>query len=286
MHSVCTGPVPSAERSGKATVEVGAVLTEHASQRPMVGGKTRDVGVSEGGVPKKKAMSSTMMRSTGASEGVLAGLMVSLSVIFALVLTVLYLQFDDTVPRPVIQPPAYVFSVMWSLLFSLGIMHAFFLTHSAVAVPSWTFAFAGAWALCGLWVPLFASKWYKTAGVVLALAFAVATEAARRTPRPTSVIEVVFVEAPYGLLAGWLGVAAVLGLAIAVPKCNDKVLLPVAAVVVSLVGVGIANPLACLPPLVVCIANTHDSMIPVAFAGQIVSLLGMLGAADALLSRE
>ena len=227
-----------------------------------------------------------MMRSTGASEGVLLGLMVGLSVLFALVLSLFYLHFDDTVPRPVFQPPAYVFSIVWSLLFSLGIMHAVFLMHNALNFSWWALAFAGSWVLCGLWVLLFMSKWYKFAGVVLGLAFAFAAEAARRTPRPTSVVDFVFVEAPYGLLAGWLGVAAMLGLAIAVPKCNDKVLLPAAAVVVSLVGVGTANPFVCLPALVVCIANTHDSMIPVAFAGQIVSLLGVLGAFDALLSRK
>ena len=227
-----------------------------------------------------------MMSSIGASEGGPAGWLVGFGVLLALVLSLSFLHFDDTVPRPVFQPPAYVFSILWSLLFFLGIMHVVYLMRTAADISWWTSAFAGAWALCGVWVLPFRWKRYQTASVVLGLAFAFAVEAAHRTPRPTSAVDFVFVEAPYGLLAGWLGVAATLGLAIAVPKWNDKLLLPAAAVVVSLVGVGVANPFVCLPALVVCIANTHESMIPVAFAGQIVALLGVLGSIGALLSRE
>ena len=282
---MCTGPVPSADRSGKATVEASAVPLWHTSQMSMIGGGTQGSS-SEGGVPKKRHMVSIMMWSTGASEGGPAGWLVGFGVLFALVLSLGFLHFDDTVPRPVFQPPAYVFFMMWSLLFLLGIMHVVFLMRNALDISWWTSAYAGAWALCGIWVLVFRWKWYTTASVVLGLAFAFAVEAARRTPRPTTTVDFVFVEAPYGLLTGWLGVAATLGLAIAVPKWNDKLLLLAAAVVVSLVGVGVANPFVCLPALLVCIANTHDSMIPVAFAGQLVTLLGVLGAIGALLSRE
>ena len=83
-------------------------------------------------------------------------------------------------------------------------------------------------------------------------------------------------DAPFGLLSGWLGVASSLGVVIANPKWNQKFVLPVVAAMVAAIAAILAKPFVCIPVLVVSVANVHGDMMPAAFAAQISSLLGIL----------
>lgn len=139
-----------------------------------------------------------------------------------------------------LQPDGWTFSAAWLLIYTTSLislvaqllnLHPDVMLHTASAEAN--FCYAGAWLGCALWVYVVAAGSadadrpqrnlaFASATLVAAAAFALVATGLERSVRSGDAARVAFVGFPYGIFAGWLVVAAVLSVDIAVAHARGE----------------------------------------------------------------
>lgn len=159
---------------------------------------------------------------------------------------------DVPYPRPVFQPLSSAFAI-WGVIFTLAFVYAVGVLLGGRVSRTATLLFSLAYLVSAAWAPVFSRRRFRLALATLATACALAN-ASLLAVRPRNAAEWVSFELPVGMLAGWLTVATLLGLAIAFPSLFDRYsVFVVGSLAYSLLVVGAARRFSPLVPLAVAV---------------------------------